>query len=131
MSDGYLRGKLAGETTAALLNTIPQREYVAIYKNGRAVSADTILSTGMTAVLNVNGDIKQTLTIIVNGDISGDGIVNSVDLLLLKQHLVRMRNLTGSSLLAADMNGDGSANSLDLLLLQQSILRQDRISLPG
>ncbi len=131
VADGYLRGKLAGETTAALLNTIPQREYVAIYKNGRAVSADTILSTGMTAVLNVNGDIKQTLTIIVNGDISGDGIVNSVDLLLLKQHLVRMRNLTGSSLLAADMNGDGSANSLDLLLLQQSILRQDKISLPG
>lgn len=46
-----------------------------------------------------------------DGDVNGDGLVNAVDLALLRQQF-------GQSGGSADLNGDGSVNALDLALLR-------------
>ncbi len=57
------------------------------------------------------------------GDVNNDGKVNSTDFQLLKMHILRQRQLTGTGLLNADVNRDGSVNSSDCTLLKRYILR--------
>lgn len=58
----------------------------------------------------------------VNGDINGDGKVNSLDALKLQRYILGLETLPANGQKAADLNGDGKVNSQDVLLLQKKIL---------
>ncbi len=57
-----------------------------------------------------------------NGDINGDGKVNSLDALKLQRYILGLETLSANGQKAADLNGDGKVNSQDILLLQKKIL---------
>ncbi len=67
----------------------------------------------------VNGDIlladEVEYTVIIKGDVNGDGTVNSSDILTLTAHVTASSRLSGVSLLAADVDYDGVVNSTDIL----------------
>ena len=70
----------------------------------------------------------KTYTAIVYGDLTGDGLVNSADLLRLRQYLLATKDLTGAYKEAADLTSDGQINSADLLKLRQYLLGQTNIN---
>lgn len=57
------------------------------------------------------------------GDCNGDGKVNGLDLILLRQYLADWE--VSPDLAAADCNGDGKVNGLDLILLRQYLAAWD------
>ena len=68
-------------------------------------------------------------TAIKLGDMTGDGIINSGDLLKIVKHIRKLKTLTGAELSAADMNNDGKVDSGDLLKIVKYIRKLSNITL--
>lgn len=90
-------------------------------KNGSSVVTSGNLVTGETVTITSNGKSK-TYTVVLYGDLNGDGKVNALDLLKVQKHILGINKLTGASLKASDPSKDGKVNALDLLKVQKHIL---------
>ena len=75
---------------------------------GKVATGSKISATG-------NGKSFGPYTICLLGDTSSDSKINSNDALLILQHSVGSKKLSGYPLISADWNGDGKVNSLDAL----------------
>ena len=64
----------------------------------------------------------KSFTMIVNGDLSGDGAITILDLLQIQKYLLGDKKLTKEASLAADTSGDGKVTILDLLQVQKYLL---------
>ena len=80
-----------------------------------------IFTGGKTRIYNSNNLIKEFINI-VTGDINGDGIINSADLLKIRQHLIGAKPLNGIYFTASDINYDNTVNSADLLRIRQHLI---------
>lgn len=78
--------------------------------------------TGSKTKFMKDSIIYKKYTNIVIGDINGDGEVNSGDLLLVRQHLLKINELNNIYFIAADINYDKEINSADLLRIRQHLL---------
>lgn len=83
-------------------------------KDGNTVTDSDLVATGMT--VEVGESIKRTL--VVTGDLNGDGEITVTDLAQLKLHYIEKELLTGASLKAADMNYEGQITITDLAKLK-------------
>lgn len=71
----------------------------------------------------------ETYEVVVYGDLTGDGNINSADLLRMRQYLLGQVSLSGTYLEAARLvNATGKVNSADLLRLRQYLLGQKGIN---
>ncbi len=71
----------------------------------------------------------ETYEVVIYGDLTGDGNINSADLLRMRQYLLGQVKLSGSYMESARLvNSSGSVNSADLLRLRQYLLGQKGIS---
>lgn len=86
--------------------------------------SDNIVKTGMSVTFSDG----VSYTAVIYGDLTGDGEINSADLLRLRQHLLGKSNLNGAYKEASDLTGDGLINSADLLKLRQYLLGQTNIN---
>ena len=112
--------------TVGKLKELVQSIYnVEIYNyKGELLSDDKYVGTGSTVKLvDENNDIKMEYTIIIYGDVNGDGKINSIDLLVLQRHILEIQKLTGVFLKSGNINKNGkNPSSLDSLLIQRHIL---------
>ncbi len=110
----YLKGFTVGST----IKELKAKELSVSY------NTDNIIATG-TKITFSDG---ASYTAVVYGDLTGDGLINSADLLRLRQHLLGTKELNDAYLKAADLTGDGTVNSADLLKLRQYLLGQTNIN---
>ena len=104
-----------GTTFAALYKElgIKKADLTVCKPDGKIVDSGT-LGTGMTAKFS-----GYTLQIIVLGDLTGEGNINSRDLKVLMKHLNEESLLEGAYLKAADLYTDNTVNTKDLLALSK------------
>ena len=114
-----------------LENIIISDKYVIkiIDKNGKNLQGQDLVGTGSKVQIFVNNplDTQEVLiceySIIVYGDIDGNGKINSVDLLKLQRHILGIEEIDFVAQKAGNINKNGkNPTSLDLLLIQRHIL---------
>lgn len=110
-----------------MINTIYTVE---IYNSkDELLSDEKLAGTGSKIrLLDENREIKMEYYIIIYGDVSGDGKINSIDLLVLQRHILEIEKLGGVFLKAGNTRKNGkNPTSVDLLAIQRHILELELI----
>ncbi len=111
IEEGFI-SRIKPETTVNNFkqNVETQLPMVFLDKDGNELNENDVIATGMT--LKVGTTLEFTLIVI--GDINGDGRIGLVDFAKLKLHYIEKELLTGNALKAADIDGNGSVSINDL-----------------
>lgn len=115
-SGNYLTG-VSPSTSVSAMN----RAGYTIY-SGSAKVTSGLVGTGMTAVSS-----SATVTIVVTGDVSGDGKITITDVVKLQKYVVGSGSLSGAYAKAADINGDGKVTITDVVQAAQVTVGQRTI----
>lgn len=112
--NGYIT-KIQPNTTVDTLKANLENDSTTIQvvdKNGNALTRNT-LATGDKVQLVIGGTVVDERIIVVLGDVSGDGNVNTGDVTKLLNSFVGVNTLSGPYLEAGDVNGNGKVNTGD------------------
>ncbi len=111
-----------------------------IYLNGTSLTSEDVLAEIATSgvvcqpnsgshvgtgskLLLMNGDtVVSELTVILLGDVDGDGVVGSKDFLRIKRHFLGTYTLTDEYYTAGDIDQGGAINSADYLKVKRHFL---------
>lgn len=115
-SGNYLTG-VSPSTSVSAMNSAGYTIY-----NGSTKVTSGLVGTGMTAVSS-----SATVTIVVTGDVSGDGKITITDVVKLQKYVVGSNSLSGAYAKAADINGDGKVTITDVVQAAQVTVGQRTI----
>lgn len=120
------------DRTAGYLYNVPQRQTVSTLAAGFVCDIEVYMADGVTKL--ATGDIVTTgciivgvstnedspsITVVIPGDNTGDGMISSVDQIALRGYLKQDTLLTGAYLVACDINSDKTYDTLDYIALKQ------------
>lgn len=123
-SSEYLTGVKDETNISNLINAIESIAglgTVKIKNKDNTLVTDGLIGTGYKVEITTQND-SQTLVVIINGDTSGDGLINALDLLQVQKNILGTYTLSDVYKLAGDASDDGEINALDLLQIQKHIL---------
>ena len=121
--DGLVPATIAsGEDLLALVKAAAPEGYTATLES--VASAAGYYGTGATVKVNVaelDGQTVATYTVVIYGDVNGDGAVDAFDAAVLDLDLADVQALTGAYGLAADTNADAQVAVADYTLVKDAI----------
>lgn len=120
--DKYLTAVKAGTTAEQVIGGIPVTNGTVevVDTKGKAVSGK--VATGHMVQVMAGGTVYASYPVVIYGDVSGDGVISSKDLLMAQKHILGLSKLSQTAFAAADSSKDGKLTSSDLLRTQKQIL---------
>ncbi len=115
-TEGVITGIASGTSATQLLSTLSNG--VITDENGNEITADNLASGYKLLGYADNGKLCEEYTIIVTGDVIGDGVVNAKDVIAAK--LLKNGKNTGYSR-AVDTNNDGVITSAELAAVSKIV----------
>ena len=90
---------------------------------GETIENNQLVGTGSKIKIIKDGEVIAEYTVVLYGDVNGDGKINSVDLLVLQRHILEIQAIDEIFQKAGNINKNGrKPTSVDLLLIQRHIL---------
>jgi hypothetical protein len=90
-----------------------------ILPNAEMNSNDKYIKTGDTVVID-----KKSYTVVILGDVDGDGYITSIDYQMVKRHYLGTYTITGDAYLLAACNDklDGKIKAVTYLMIKRHVL---------
>lgn len=122
---GYLRGVKLNTTTSAL-----SREFTNVtlkYKNmsGTELGENSLIGTGSTIMLYNGSTLVDSKVAVVTGDMTGDGIINNRDVVMMNKYLLNKVEAQECQTIATDVNGDGYVNNKDAAMVARYMVGKE------
>lgn len=121
--NGYLNAVIAKTNLSTLLSNFKNSERIKVFNasGNEVTSNDAYIGTGYTVSL-MNGDEKtHTVTVVVKGDVSGNGQVDPIDYQRIRRYLFGNYALEGAYLEAAKVSGKSSVTPIDYQRVRRHI----------
>lgn len=126
----YISGIRLGTDVSTLVNNVKKQSAGAnvVIKdaNGRAKTSGRF-GSGYTVSIT-SGGTSKTYSVVIYGDVNGDGVITILDLLRVQKLILRTASYSSTYTTAADVNKDGKVTILDLLKVQKQILGNGSIA---
>ena len=91
--------------------------------DGKAKESGSVMKTGdQVKVYGAAGDTFFEGTVLLYGDVNGDGNLRMSDMIKVRNHILDTGTLKGSQLAAADCNHDGYIRMSDMIKIRNEIL---------
>jgi hypothetical protein len=113
LNGGIISGVPAGMSASSLKAQI---------SNTSGITVGTV-GTGCKVTLTVNGAVTDTVTILITGDVTGDGAVNGTDYIRIKSAFLKQLTLSGVYKTAADVDSNGSITTTDFMRIKSHFLK--------
>ena len=98
-------------------------ENLSIYDfEGNALESSATVGTGCIVKLTVNGKVVDSLTVIVKGDVTGEGTIDATDYLRIKGEFIGTYKLEDAFAKAADVDGNENIDGTDYLRIKSIFL---------
>ena len=91
-------------------------------KDGTELGDDDYVGTGTVIKLIEDDRVKDSLTVVVSGDMDGDGYVTNRDASRITRYLVDKEAPTEAQIAAMDVNGDGYVNNRDASIVSRYLV---------
>ena len=110
--------RLQKNTAAGDLMALTNASYLAD-KDGKQLSTDAVIGTGMKLVVTVDGKIKDELALIVPGDVDGDADITAADARLALRRAVNLEDYAEDSVwyLACDVDDAETVSAADARMI--------------
>jgi hypothetical protein len=124
---GYLR-RVGFETTASTLskefdNKAANLKFFNI--SGAELDENTNVGTGTQIKLYNGAEVADTKTVVVTGDLTGDGVINNRDAVYAARVVVKKQNASEPQEMAMDVNGDGKVNNRDVAMIARYLVGKE------
>ena len=121
-TNGYITGYDVYTKVIDVINKIGGYANITVKNtNGDVLESSSFVGTGTIMELS-KGNKSERFVYVLKGDTNGDGVINSADLLKLRQHLLETNVLSGAFKEACKLANNDTINSADLLKLRQYLL---------
>ena len=130
ISDETLSGFESGMTAGVISNmasSVENGPQITIRNaNGNKVEGNSLLATGHTVEIR-RGDNTEVYTVVIKGDVNGDGKIDASDLLEVRKDILNLSELEGPYLKAALPEGEEEVSILSYIMIKRHLLGTETI----
>ena len=120
LSHNFVTGFKPGSTIDDYRKKFPR--YNAEFKDkfGNMLTSGSLFTGMIIKLVDALGDTEGE--VVINGDVDGNGKIDSTDYLTVKRHILKMSTLYSAYFEAADTDKNGSIDATDYILIKRHIL---------
>lgn len=117
ISDGtYISGISVGTTSDSLINSLKVNDGVSV-----SVDNSGVLATGRKVTVT-SGSETKSYSVVIYGDLNGDGKISSLDYVGIKNSIMGTKSLSSIQKISGDVNRDGKISALDYVKVKNHIM---------
>lgn len=122
---GYLRRIALKTSVDTALKEFTNDSLTFFNINGNELKSSDYIGTGTQVKLFNGSKSVDTKTVVVTGDMTGDGIINNRDVAMMNKKLIDKADAQECQMLAIDVNGDGYVNNKDAAMVARYLVGKD------